>query len=725
MNGAGSTRGRARFALRAIVLLLAVTASCALLAVLGSQLRQRFDVTATRQHRLAPATKAVVEALDQPVELVIAADFATLDRATRERAADVLDRFAAASPKLRVTTIDTTNLAGLAAFDALLVRLADRDRPAIDRHLAALRAAADQAEIAATALAGVSERLAKVRDALRAAGTALPNGPELARYWEGQSAAGRILTDELRAAARAARETLSKNADPLPIPDLDLATRQLRIPISKLASELTTLNTAVDTFARQSAPPAMPQPARDEAAEVGAILPPLRDTLARAAITLERLGLPPIVGAARVIQRTRAGLVIGAPAAPGESGVTTPPAGLAAIDLDDLLPLPGPDGSVDLRGRAEEVIAAGLARFTNEVRPLVVFTHAASQRLGADLGPLRRTAERLSLRGIDSAEWAVALDEQPPPAATPKDARPVVFATISIEITSPDSALRMGRLAKAVKGLVDTGRPVLLSVNPSSLPGVGAPDPMADFLPALGVVADSGRPLLEEIPIPGSARRNVATDVLFADPLPALGTNAIASAIAGLNTVFPWAIPLRIKNVPEGISATPVVEWPAAPGRWAESQWQALRQTPPARREAASDLPALDSPGDDAGGPGPWTIAVAIERDGQRLDPPRQQPQRLVVVGSNGWFFDSLTQIATVVDGRPRLETPGNTELLAACVAWLAGREGMIARGPTTQAAPTIPNLTDGQIAALRWVLIAALPMAVLLAGVLVRWWRG
>lgn len=719
MNGPASTRGRATFAARAIVLLLALTASSALLAVLGAQLRQRFDVTATRQHRLAPATKTVVEALDQQVELVIAADFATLDRATRDRAADVLDRFADASPRLRVTTIDTTSAAGLAAFDALLARLADRDRPAIDRHLAALRTAADQAEGAAAVIAGVSERLAKVRDGLRAAGTALPSGPELARYWEGQSAAGRILADELRAAARAARETLSKKADPLPIPDLDLATRQLRGPISKLASELTTLNTAIDTFARQAG---MPQPARDEAAEVGSILPPLRDTLARAATALERLGLPPIVGAARVIQRTRAGLVIGDPAPPGESKVT---GGLAAIDLDDLLPLPGPDGAVDLRGRAEEVIAAALARFTKEVRPLVVFTHAASQRLGADLGPLRRTAERLSLRGIDSAEWAVALDDQPPPSAAPKDARPVVFATISIETTSPDSALRMGRLAKTVKGLVDTGRPVVLSVNPSSLPGVGAPDPMTDFLPALGVVADSGRPLLEEITPGGSPRRNVATDVLIADPLPAGGSHLIAYAIAGLNTVFPWAIPLRINNVPDGLTATPVVQWPAAPGRWAESQWQALRQTPPARREGASDLPALDSPGDDAGGPGPWTIAVAIQRDGQRLDPPRQQPQRLVVVGSNGWFFDSLTQLATVVDGRPRLETPGNTELLAASVAWLAAREGLIARGPTTQAAPTIPNLTEPQIAALRWVLIAALPLAVLLAGVLMRWWRG
>lgn len=724
MSGAASAKGRMTFAARAVVLLLAVTVSCALVAVLGSQAHVRIDMTATRQHRLSERSAAVLAKLTAPIELVVAADFASLDRATRDRAADVLDAFSQASDRLKVTTIDTTSPSGVAAFDALLARLAERDGPAIERHMTAVRGAADKAETAAGLLGQVADRLGKVRDALRAVPAPSNAVLELTRYWDGQSAAGRILADELRAGAAAARQTLARNADPLPLPDLDLATRQVRAPIARLASELTTLNTAVDTFARQAD---MPKDARDEAAEAGGTIPGLRDTLAREAAMLEGLNTPPIVAAARVIQRTRAGLIIGPEGGAGVDAEGKPRPALAAIDLDDLLPLPTAEaGVIDQRARAEDVLAAAVARFTGEVRPLVVFTHAASQRLGADLGPLRLTAERLGLRGFDAVEWAVALDDQPPVAAAPGSGRPVVFVTISIEVGSPESAARMGRLSAALRRLIDEGRSVLVSVNPSSLPGAGAPDPMVDMLPALGLVADSGRPLLEEVPPP--PRRSVVSDAIFADPMPTAEAtpHPISAALSGMSTLLPWPIPLRAGG-PEGqapgVRVEPLVQMAASPRRWAESSWALLRATPVARRDDLPELPAKDSPSDDAGGAEPWTIAAAITRP---LSGGKEAgEQRLVVVGSNGWFFDNVAQRQVLVDGRPRYEFPGNTEFLASSAAWLTGRSELLARSAATQAVPTIPALSEAQRSALRWLLIGAMPLMALLAGVVFRWWRG
>jgi hypothetical protein len=132
-----------------------------------------------------------------------------------------------------------------------------------------------------------------------------------------------------------------------------------------------------------------------------------------------------------------------------------------------------------------------------------------------------------------------------------------------------------------------------------------------------------------------------------------------------------------------------------------------------------ADPPAADSQRDDT--VGPWTVAWAATRD----DPALDRPQRLVVVGSNDWFVDQVTGEMTVVDGRPVARNPGNAELFEASVQWLAGRDELIASSPSAVAVPLIRPLSEVQLRLIRWLVIGAMPVLVLIVGLAWRVIRG
>ena len=66
------------------------------------------------------------------------------------------------------------------------------------------------------------------------------------------------------------------------------------------------------------------------------------------------------------------------------------------------------------------------------------------------------------------------------------------------------------------------------------------------------------------------------------------------------------------------------------------------------------------------------------------------------------------------------LLNPGNYELLLASVAWLAGEDDLIAASPVSRQVARLEGLTPAVRTFWRWVAIAFLPAACLLAGVAV-----
>src|SRR5262249_55773474 len=154
-------------------------------------------------------------------------------------------------------------------------------------------------------------------------------------------------------------------------------------------------------------------------------------------------------------------------------------------------------------------------------------------------------------------------------------------------------------------------------------------DPMLDALGPLKISAESARPLLQEFA--GPKGRVVSSDLLVTDPK---GTHPIAGTMQGIVTRIPWPIPMKIADDHPG-TVTPFIVVDNAGGTiWAESDWLGFRQTPPAQRQYLANPPAKDSSRDD--GDGPWNLGVAVDR----FLPGNAARQRMVVVGSNGWFLD-------------------------------------------------------------------------------------
>ncbi len=731
-SGANPARGlTGRFALSAGVLMLAATAIAALLITLATLAPLRLDLTGTRSHRLAPQTQAVLARLDRPVELVIAAPLGGLDRTLRQRTADVLEQFQGATRNLTVTMIDTGSLEGLARYDDLIRRLAERHKPALERQAATIRLAIESADDAAKGLEEVSGGLLAIRGELDQATVSAEALQALRKYFEGEAAQARAFADELARAAEEARKSLAAPAEPLPVAPLDLIARAVRAPLAKVAESLSILSTALDRFvAAEGVPPA----SKDKAQQAARLLAGLRDRLARRVSDLDGLGTPAILTVARSLQRTRAALLIGEPPQqPAESG-TSPsasPPKLAAIDPDALLPQPTINTSsleptLDMRFRSEELLAAALATFTTTVRPAAVIVHGGAARFGPSLGPFNRVAARLALRGVDCFEWPAAVDAQPPVIVSPdpKNPRPVAYFVIGMEVRRPEDAARMDRLASASKQLIADGKNVLIAASPSTLPASGASDPQVDHLEALGLKVETGLLLFEETRTlgPGGApQRSVHSGLEFVEPG---GTHPIAAAIRGAPTSFPLAImPLRTlgKQAPAGVTITPIVTLEPRPSLWAESEWSAFYQSLVTGRPAQR-LPAKDSDRDDGGGPAPWTIAAAVER---RSDAFASGLQRVVVVGSMAWTLDVFADKTQNIDGRFVQSAAGNVELLHASAAWLTGRDELMVRSAEALATPVLPEIPEARLRIMRLALIAGLPLLVLLLGALWRAWRG
>lgn len=700
---------RVRFGAMTAVLLIAATVSVVVANLLASRYDARIDVTATGEHRLSPRSVSLLSRLEGKYEVVIAAplrDPSIVDRRALEPLRDVLDEFDHAGGKVSTTMIDTGSTAGLQEYDVLLKRIADRDADKVKTQTDFLSKALDQAEQGAAAIDGFAPSLQAVKDAIPEDS---PGGPTNRSYFDQRRVELTTTAQTLRDTVGKSRAVLSSPTGQLPIPDLDRAAT----PVIQLLHELEGgLNDISENSRRFSLAESVPQAARDAAKPVTATAAALRDRIGVLRDEMERMPRLDILRVARTLQAGAAALIIGPPA----SGVT-------AIDLGRLLPPPSQidaegGARADLGRNAEELIATALASLAQPVKPIVMFVHAEPGRGLLQSASISRLLDRLSLRGMDAAEWAVALDTEPPPLtrADPTGKRPVVYVFVSTDASfSPATKGQSGperaaKLGKALAGLLDAGKPVLLSLDPSTLPTFGEADPMVAPLGAFGLAPQTGTPLLKER-FAADGRHVDATQTLVALDV----NNPIAKAVRGLPLRLEWPIAIRTSNVADVI-ATPlyVVDDPTV---WGESQWLSYWQVPIAQHDSVPSKPAKDSQRDDS--KGPWPVVVAAERHNTG------GTQRLLVVGSDTWFTDRIAQDRAMVDGRAVLTSPGNSELFEASVYWLAGQDDMIAQSPTARAVPLIRPLAGGTLLLLRWAAILGLPGAVLLLGLVLRLVRG
>jgi hypothetical protein len=103
-------------------------------------------------------------------------------------------------------------------------------------------------------------------------------------------------------------------------------------------------------------------------------------------------------------------------------------------------------------------------------------------------------------------------------------------------------------------------------------------------------------------------------------------------------------------------------------------------------------------------------LAVAVEKGSIQGISARRGSTRMIIVGES-YFLNNLA-IAHV----------SNSDFAHFCVNWLLDRSQLIAIGPRPMNQVTL-SLTQAQMSAARWVLLAAMPGGILLIGLLV-WWR-
>ncbi len=716
-------RSRTRFILTSLAFVGGVLVIAVAAGVLGERVKARWDASATGESSLAPRTTATLAALRAPHEIVIAAPFDAIDGRTRQRVLDVVDEFTRRSKHLSATTIDTNAPDGPKALESLVRRLAERDARDIDSQVASVSNARVAARSAEAYLSG------SLSSGLEGART---NTPEQGResiaarkYLEQAAAAARVLSRDLKDAEAAAGQAMDAQVAGVPLPDAPKAAGAIRRAAS---ATLTQLDALAKELAKLVDANGLSPASVDQVRGVLKELTKRRDALAAGVDPLQRITRVNALRVADALGASSGALVVG-----------PPEVGVAAVDFASLFPSPeflAAAGlkDADIGRRAEELMASTLASLSGPPRPIVVIVHAEPRAFldapGVRLPPgvaIDHVRERLGLRGVDVVEWACVANPEPPSLAKLDEGkrRPVVYVA-----WPPDSSAAAGaqgamtgvqraqRLGEVLGRLADDNKCLLVSLSPSVLPTYGEADPVAGVLTRFGVEARTGRPLLTEALQPGAHGRQVLPErTIQADQTP----HAISRATGRLPTYLPWPIPLRADAQQSDVSAQSLLTLAPDEWLWEESQWLRLWQMRAEDRQLARDLPAFDA-SRDARAPedgGAYVLALALERKTEAAR------QRVVVVGSHGWFCDGATRRASVIDGRPVAIAPGNAELLDAAVSWLAFQDDSIAQSVSARVLPVVQPMKHAQLVLVRWSLIAGLPLVILALGVAHRAIRG
>jgi len=719
MNGKqerGAAARRAKYGASTALLLFAATAAAAMAIALSAVYAMRIDLTTAGAQGLSQRSKQLLRSLEEPHEIIVALDppgaggqSLAGEQSIRRRVFDVLREFDRASEFVRFSTLSAVSRADREAYEGLLERLVDLSEDAVAANAEATQGLLEAAGRLSEGLESLAERLHDVADAgaTDQAG-ALRQSAGVVRSWAAEAERLRATVNQDSLAPVRAQTLVA----------IDQVRQQILQPIRRMGEQLVALAASLDQIAAGGGAEvqAVARNASNQARALG-------ERATSSADVLERLEAPQALAVARTLET-------------GPAVVIVSPSGATAVQFSALFPsaqtLAASGASVaSVRFVGEELIATALASLSSERNPVVILTHGIGQRLLDAAGnPATAEARRLlgafldrnRLRGVDVLEWAVTVDDGPPGTAEvdPEGVRPIVHVTLGAAALTPQGAERLGKVSEVVKHLVEEGKPTLICVEPSQLPTVGEPDPMTVFLEEeLGLRVKSGLPLLHRESRPSGPLVTPATEIAGGEQ-----GHPIGEALSGLRTLLGWAVPIELAEKDDANATGSLQTWPILLARkqgesWAESEWLRFRSLSATQRAMLADPPTPQPQFDDVDGP--WIVAAATQRNRAA----GAAPERFVVVGSNGWFFDEFTMPAERVEGRYVASHPGNIELYEASLYWLAGLDELIAPSARSMEISRIGALSEGQAMAIRWAIAAGLPALVIIAAAAWRLARG
>jgi hypothetical protein len=674
--------------LSVFLLSVAVTASSVNVVAQQQGFRWRIDATKTRAYSLSEQTRQMLAGLESEWTIALVMIRGHADRAIRRQTDEVLSRFMSASPSVSVVRIDPTDPRTLGDYEALLGQLRLRYRDLVEEYDASLdigRAAYAETLLLAERQSGALQQLAQaleVDPATRAVSVQLR-----------QQAQSVALRAEHAPQVLAEMDKTRQVSDAQPIPDYDVARSILAAALTSTANELYEMSEQYAAILDRGEVPG------DARGHFRGLRREFEDEARRLAAAADPLNhLPPLELS-----------TIGRQLAQGECAIVLGPAPggrAAAIPSGQLFPRANfrqtaTGVAFDQRFRGEQLIAAAMRSLMIEHMPAVIFVHADERTLmrprdrHADLTGI---ANQLLASRFGVREWMVAGAGQGRPDVAPgQRAVYVIVPPVHRQGLEPSRAERA--LLNVVERLIAEGEPVLLSVYPSVLPRYGQPDPWAKIAAPFGLELDTGRVLYEQV--------RVAADAVEIEQGQTLqrysSLHPIGRALDGLQTYLNVPVGIRRHQGTEARRDEGMVIAHAEPSanRWLEPNWLADPATL-----------AAPSPEQRLGEPLPLIVAA------ERAHPARRGEQRIIVVGTGGWMLSQVADAAVSIGGdRAALLYPGNTELMLASVAWLAGMDDLIAQSPTAQQVARLTEISERAGVIWFWAIVVGMPAAILVLG--------
>ncbi|MEN9642200.1 MAG: hypothetical protein RIR77_1389 [Planctomycetota bacterium] len=624
----------------------AIIAAAAVGMADAPRLRVVGDMTKSRAYTLSSETRATLGALDGDWQIAVI--LSAPDAGVARQVDEVLARIAecpTADGHIRATRIDPTQPADAARYEAALETVQSRDASALQQHAEAIRAgraAFDRLTRVAAVQAPLLEDLV----------TALPAQDPARAELDALRGGFVQLVIQKRAFDRSI-EQLRSASDARPFPDEARAAAAIAANLKHWSEELAAAARALaDRAAQRVDSAALAAWLTGAPAEFTALARELRV----AQDGLDRL--PKLWGAE-----------VGAALAAGDCAIITGPSGVATVPAWQLVAgASGGSISFDRRFRGEQAIASALRALKVGRPPVAVFVHAGALgilRPSADGSDLAAAADALRGARFEVREWTPADGPQPAVAA----GTTIVWIVVPpADRDSVDESPRERALLSVARRLVAQGEPVLLSVGPSLLPLLGQQDPWGALLRGRGMAAQTGRTVLELVPTGPDRAETSAVQTTVAGGI----DSAVGRAIDGQRLRLDRPIPLQSDPSAVGVSVVVGIE-PAAE-RWIEDDW---------RRDLKGRMEAPESKRFDA------DVPVVLVSDAPRA----------MLVGSPTWMTTAVADSADALGGgRIALRNPGNRDLLVNAVAWLAGRDDLLAGSGAGREVGRLPRLSRATV---------------------------
>ena len=671
----GQGRRRAVYGLNVAVALVAALGLVVVVNVLvdwqyrrlphGLQTLARYDLTATRAYTLAPQTRKVLGELDDPLELV-----AVIRDDNRDSAdvADLLEEYSRSTTRLEVRVIHPEReLPRLEEFyRGMEARYADETRPLSDAVTGGVSALHD---------------LTADFEALRDGFGELADDDQTP---EGGLREGlRVLAnqlDEQLAGYRRGIEGLEQQLA-APLPPWGSARTALLNYLKQI--DTTTLGRFQRDFARQAESSGAPMKVRSALLQIDQRIESMRR---RVKATIDALTLPPAAPAYdRVLARLQAGEVVV----------------VMTDDAERIIPVsemfvPGPPndaGQPTSRFIGEDRLTGAMATLRLPEPPLVVLVRDTPVSAAGPRGNLRFIASRLATADFEITEWAVGGgggegDAEFAAVPVPREGQTAVWVVpaLSLERTSQDDRLQV---AGVLQKRLAAGDGVLLCFDYDAEALFREANPLVELARNWGLEPRMHEMVIRESVGPDGRTRGDAGWTIrdWPDASPLGG--ALDGREVKLAAVAPLDLTPKLNTVTSPVIRLPEIE------SWVVDEVKAVSDITESRYDASA---AIERP----------VVAAAAFREAAdgSASTSNLETGRLLVFTERHWLSDALAG-----------QVLGNSELLMNCAYWLAGLDEAIAATPRTQDLRRIEALSDGRALGYRWLLLAGLPGAMLVAG--------